>query len=876
MTITTTTLPGGTTGVAYSANVIASGGTQPYSFTAAGLPNGLLMNQSGHIGGTPTAAGTSQVLVTVTDSSNPVQNATANFTIIVVPPPLTIVTSSLPSDVVGTPYSAIVGASGGTKPYSFSAVNLPPGLSIRANTGGISGTPTTVGTFNPTITATDSSNPTLTASATLGITITPVLPASLSVTNAPLGQGLQTPITITFNQPLPSAANVTVSSNNPDVLLSAHALDLGSGTLSLPNVNPADSPSFPLFVQSQGNTNSGTATITVSAAGYMSATGTITIGPAGFVLAGPNGVGASFNANQGSTTPLSISAEALDQSGNPIQIEQLRGINTCFPSPINPCTPQSLSVTVSLTSSAPPIGAAPASVTITSATDTGTTQFLANMTPGPATITANPPPGFIAPAQNANSVVVTVQQAKIITNTVTVGQGLENSTNFTLAATPSSNVLITLTSNDPTRLLLSTDPTMAGVAQICPAPACSTSITIPAGHSASPAFFVYGLGNSGTVGYTITATGGFSGTATGSVTLAPSGFVLHGPFGLGANFFTTTGGLPSQIDVFSALLDVNGNPVFDTFGNLISQPLAGGTSASVNVTSSLTSVGKITTSPVVFTGSNNDVSTQFTPLGPGTTVLAAVAPPGFTTPAQLASIDVTVSSPAIQVNTGTGVVGENLEQLVTLNLGAPAPANGLQVTLTGNPGGLIAFSSTPTGAGSPGLTLTVPASQFSANFDVYGLNSLGTATITATASGYTSGSGTIALAPSGIVIDSAFNLAGFPFSVSLAGGTVSIPVQTAVLNPSSSAFANTQPLAGGHTVSVSLTNSNNNAGTIVSPVTITGGSGSANLQFTPVAAGPSCLSNPTGNNCTTITAQRPLGGWQSPSTDNTLLIGVTN
>jgi hypothetical protein len=204
---------------------------------------------------------------------------------------------------------------------------------------------------------------------------------------------------------------------------------------------------------------------------------------------------------------------------------------------------------------------------------------------------------------------------------------------------------------------------------------------------------------------------------------------------------------------------------------------------------------------------------------------------------------------------------------VQVNLGSPAPAGGLQVTLGSNNAGSLAFSGTATGAGSPGLTVTVPATQLGASFYVYGLNSLGTVTITGSAPGYTSGSGTINLAPSGIVIDSESNNSfGFPFSVSLAGGTVSIPVETAVLDPSSSAFVNTQPLAGGLTVSVSLTNSNNAAGTIAAPVTITGGSGSANLQFTPVTAGSS----------TTITAQRPLGGWQLPSTFDTFLIGVTN
>ncbi len=54
-------------------------------------------------------------------------------------------------------YSQTVTISGGQSPYSgFSATGLPPGLTI-SSTGVISGTPTTVGSYNATITVTDSS-----------------------------------------------------------------------------------------------------------------------------------------------------------------------------------------------------------------------------------------------------------------------------------------------------------------------------------------------------------------------------------------------------------------------------------------------------------------------------------------------------------------------------------------------------------------------------------------------------------------------------------------------------------------------------------------------------------------------------------------------
>ncbi len=181
LTITTTSLPGGTVGTAYSATIAETGGITPYAFSATGLPSGLAISAStGAITGTPaqSAVGTASVTVTVTDSTTPTaQSTTANLSITISTAQsnaLTITTTSLPAGTVGASYSATVAVTGGITPYTFSATDLPSGLAINASTGAITGTPaqSAVGTASVTITVTDSTTPTAqTATADLSLTI---------------------------------------------------------------------------------------------------------------------------------------------------------------------------------------------------------------------------------------------------------------------------------------------------------------------------------------------------------------------------------------------------------------------------------------------------------------------------------------------------------------------------------------------------------------------------------------------------------------------------------------------------------------------------------------------------------------------------------
>jgi len=169
-------LPNGQTGTPYTANMVASGGTPPYTWAviSGALPPGLSLNAAaGVISGVPTAAGTFSFIVRITDSV--AASSQQGFFITISAPPLTFLTTSLPSAEEGTPYTASVSVKGGTAPYAYSIVtgSLPSGLTLVATFGAIGGTPDkgTAGTHSFVISVTDSSTPQLTGQQNFSILV---------------------------------------------------------------------------------------------------------------------------------------------------------------------------------------------------------------------------------------------------------------------------------------------------------------------------------------------------------------------------------------------------------------------------------------------------------------------------------------------------------------------------------------------------------------------------------------------------------------------------------------------------------------------------------------------------------------------------------
>ncbi len=141
--ITTTGLPNGQVGVAYSTTLAVANNLDGRWAVAGSLPAGLTLNTTtGVISGTPTTAATSSFTATFTETSTGFNDVQALSIRIASSPGPVITTTSLPPGYVGHAYSATLAVSGAAGSWSLTAGALPAGLTLNSATGVISGTPT--------------------------------------------------------------------------------------------------------------------------------------------------------------------------------------------------------------------------------------------------------------------------------------------------------------------------------------------------------------------------------------------------------------------------------------------------------------------------------------------------------------------------------------------------------------------------------------------------------------------------------------------------------------------------------------------------------------------------------------------------------------
>jgi hypothetical protein len=189
-----------------------------------------------------------------------------------------------------------------------------------------------------------------------------------------------------------------------------------------------------------------------------------------------------------------------------------------------------------------------------------------------------------------------------ITQGISVGKFLQVQGNFALGAPAPAGLIVTLSSSDPSVLLLSASPTVAGAASI--------GVTMTAGGVAG-VYYIQALADTGTVTYNASAPG--YATHTGTITLTKSGVVVGDGINPGAFV------LGNNVVVSMAQLDAG------VFGQV--QQLAGG-HAPVSIVMS-TTIGTATiASPVTISAGASSVPAVLQGSGFGS--VTAKTPPGFT------------------------------------------------------------------------------------------------------------------------------------------------------------------------------------------------------------------------------------------------------
>ena len=460
-----------------------------------------------------------------------------------------------------------------------------------------------------------------------------------------------------------------------------------------------------------------------------------------------------------------------------------------------------------------------------------------------------------SPSFDADSLTVTVQPPPGTSLSITprIAAGLvRQGTLFLGALSPAGGTLVTLSSSDSTRLVLSTESSRVGSGSI--------QFTIPPGSNAA-SFWYAGLEDQGGTSAVLSAVVNRYASPT-PVAIAIDTLALDGGM---TTSLTTLGGDGSGWVNLGSLVGAAGNQ------SAINETgvRAGGRTYTVTLTSTtpgvaLPVVGGTATNGATLTIGPGQSRANFgvRPLSTGTTTFAATALNVVTPVRPSYPPTITVSQPGSSLSV-TPRIAAGLVRQGTLFLGALAPAGGTVITLAVSDSTRLVLSRDAATVGTGTLELTVPAGSNAIGFWYAGLEDQGgtSSTLTATFPAGQFASPT----PVAIAIDTLALDGGMTTSLTTLGGDGSGWVNLGSLVGAAgnqSAINETAVRAGGRTYAVTITST---APTVAVPVvggvaangpvlSIGPGQSRANFGVRPLVAGTTTFAMAAPN---VITPVRP-------------------
>ncbi|MBI1762014.1 MAG: putative Ig domain-containing protein [Acidobacteria bacterium] len=155
ITLTTPPFPDGAAGIAYNYTVTATpAGNYTFTLSQGNLPSGLTLSLAGVVSGLPHVVGVYNFAIRATNMTTNTCGGEQAYRLTINCPAISV--SALPAPALNTFYNQTVTATpaGGNYSYAVTSGALPPGLTLNAATGTVSGITAVTGSYNFTLTAT--------------------------------------------------------------------------------------------------------------------------------------------------------------------------------------------------------------------------------------------------------------------------------------------------------------------------------------------------------------------------------------------------------------------------------------------------------------------------------------------------------------------------------------------------------------------------------------------------------------------------------------------------------------------------------------------------------------------------------------------------